>query len=335
MVLPGHQVQVSGNLINQVLTNPSTTTAGTVKYIVTPTPTGSTTCAAVVSTITVTVTPAPLVSVRVHRQVYAQGTPATLTATNSGGTLTGVLSGSNYNAQQIESIGPSTINSIITLPAGTITANSSITLTMNLTHSWAGDLTASLISPSCGTAVIFNRPGGAGNNNDLLGTYTFTSASPTVFPANTDPITAQTYTATFAGITFPCASAAGNWTLQIFDHTTGDGGFLNNWSLSINTNGVYTSVFSGPATIGGTTYSGATNTTATASVTPPVGTNNYTVTTTDANGCTGTSVPVAIVVNPTSTLTNATQQAPVCAGSPAQINLTGLVAGPAALHYCL
>ena len=105
-----------------------------------------------------------------------------------------------------------------------------------------------------------------------------------------------------------------------------DGGSLNNWSLSINTNGVYTSVFSGPATIGGISYSGANNTTATAIVTPPAGTNNYTVTTTDAFGCTGNSPSVAVIVNPTPTLTGATLQAPVCAGSPAQINLTGLVA---------
>jgi hypothetical protein len=34
-----------GSTINQVLTNPSSTTAGTVQYIVTPTSTARTTCA--------------------------------------------------------------------------------------------------------------------------------------------------------------------------------------------------------------------------------------------------------------------------------------------------
>ena len=193
----------SGSIINQVLTNPSTSTAGTVQYIVTPTPISPATCAAVTTTITVTVTPSPAVSLSRSPANICQGSTSTLTATNSGGTLAGTISGSNYTAQPILIIGPSTINSIITLPAGTITAASAITLTMNLNHTWAGDLTATLISPSCGSSIIFNRPGGTNNNNDLSGNYTFISTSGTTFPANTNPITAQTYKATFTGISFP------------------------------------------------------------------------------------------------------------------------------------
>ncbi len=90
--------------------------------------------------------------------------------------------------------------------------------------------------------------------------------------------------------------------------------------------GVYTSVFNGPASIAAVSYSGAGNTTATASVTPPVGINNYTVTTTDAFGCSATSSSVSVTVNAPPTLTGATQQASVCAGSQAQINLVGLAA---------
>ena len=114
---------------------------------------------------------------------------------------------------------------------------------------------------------------------------------------------------------------SGNWDLKVTDNTNGDGGSLNNWTLSINTNGVYTSVFNGPASIGAVVYSGAGNQTATAVVTPPPGINNYSVTTTDANGCSATSSAVSVTVNPAPTLTGATQQASVCAGSAAQINL--------------
>ncbi|MDP1744537.1 MAG: PKD-like domain-containing protein, partial [Bacteroidota bacterium] len=49
----------SGAAINQALTNPSTTTAGTVQYLVTPTSTTGS-CAGVAYTITVTVNPAPI-----------------------------------------------------------------------------------------------------------------------------------------------------------------------------------------------------------------------------------------------------------------------------------
>ncbi|HOZ76948.1 MAG TPA: proprotein convertase P-domain-containing protein [Ferruginibacter sp.] len=316
----------AGNDISQVLINPSTSAAGTVQYVITPTPISPATCPAVTSSITVTVRPLPAPSLSRSPATVCSGTASVLTATNTGGTLSTTLSGINNTVQGISSSGTPTITSSISLPAGTITAASAITLSMNLTHSFAGDLRVTLISPSCGSTVLFNRPGGNSNNDNLLGTYTFVSSGGATFPANTDPITAQTYNATFTGITFPCNSSAGNWTLQIEDLSNLDGGALNFWSLSINGTGVYTSVFNGPATIGSVSYSGANNTTATASVTGPVGVNNYTVTSTDAFGCIGTSSSVSVTVNPPPTLTGAVQAASVCAGSQAQIDLAGLVA---------
>ncbi len=226
----------SGNNINQVLNNPSTSTAGTVQYVITPTPVSPAACAAVTSSITVTVRPLPAPSLSRSPATVCSGSASTLTATNAGGTLSTTLTGSNNTVQGISSSGTSTITSSITLPAGTITAASAITLSMNLTHSWAGDLRVTLISPSCGSTVLFNRPGGTNNNDDLSGDYTFVSSGGTTFPANTDPITPQTYNASFTGITFPCNSAAGNWTLQIEDLANGDGGVFKYWSLSINAN---------------------------------------------------------------------------------------------------
>jgi|GEM_PF-1000908 len=316
----------AGNDISQVLVNPSTSTAGTVQYVITPTPISPAVCPAVTSSITVTVRPLPAPSLSRSPATVCSGTASVLTATNTGGTLNTTLSGINNTVQGISSSGTPTITSSISLPAGTITAASAITLNMNLTHSWAGDLRVTLISPNCGSTVLFNRPGGTNNNDNLLGTYTFVSSGGATFPVNTDPVTAQTYNATFTGIGFPCNSSAGNWTLQIEDLNNQDGGSLNFWSLSINASGVYTSVFNGPATIGAVVYAGANNATATANVTGPVGVNNYTVTSTDAFACTGTSSSVSVTVNPPPTLTGAVQAASVCAGSQAQINLTGLVA---------
>jgi hypothetical protein len=121
------------------------------------------------------------------------------------------------------------------------------------------------------------------------------------------------------------ASIDGNWTIRIFDDAAGDVGTLVNWSLSITRTGGYTSMVNGPASISAVGYSGANNTTATATVTPPAGLNSYTVTTTDVAGCSATSPSVDVTVNPGPTLGTVTQQAPVCAGSTAQINLTGLI----------
>jgi hypothetical protein len=52
----------SGSAINQTLTNPSNTTAGTVQYVVTPTSTVNS-CSGAPYTITTTVNPAPAVTV--------------------------------------------------------------------------------------------------------------------------------------------------------------------------------------------------------------------------------------------------------------------------------
>lgn len=317
----------SGNNINQVLNNPSTATAGTVQYVITPAPISPAACPAVTSNITVTVRPLPAPSLSRSPATVCSGSASVLTATNTGGTLSTTLTGNNNTVYGISSSGNPTVTSTIALPAGTITAASAITLSMNLSHTWAGDLRVTLISPGCGSTILFNRPGGTNNNNDLSGTYTFVSSGGAAFPANTNPVTAQTYNATFTGIGFPCNSPAGNWTLQIEDLANGDGGALNYWSLSINATGTYTSVFNGAPSIGAVSYAGAGNTTATASVTPPVGVNNYTVTTTDAAGCAATSSAVSVTVNPPPTLTGATQAASVCAGSSAQINLVGLAAG--------
>ena len=94
----------------------------------------------------------------------------------------------------------------------------------------------------------------------------------------------------------------GNWEIRVFDdNNAGNLGTLVNWSLTITKQiGTgFTTVVNGSPTIGPINYSGAFNTTATAVVTPPAGTNNYTVTTTNANGCFTTSNAVALVINPT------------------------------------
>ena len=163
---------------------------------------------------------------------------------------------------------------LITMPAGIITSASSIVLTMNINHSQAGDLTVTLIGP-CGQSVIFNRPGGNSNGNDLTnsGNYVFSTSATATFPSNTNPITPGNYNATFSGITFPC-NMAGTWTLQVRDNASNHGGDLNSWSLSVtSSSGSFTTVFSGPDTIRPTTYSGVNNSIATAMVVPAVGTN--------------------------------------------------------------
>ncbi len=82
----------------------------------------------------------------------------------------------------------------------------SLALSLNLSHTYRGDLIVSLVSPTGTAFVVSNRAGGSADN--LV-------------------ITGQAITA-FAGQT-----AAGSWQLRVQDAASGDVGTINSWSLTI------------------------------------------------------------------------------------------------------
>lgn len=302
----------SGTSISQILNNTTANTLGSATYTVTPT---ANSCNGNTVTATVRVGSLPAVSVTTAASEICEGSSIALTGNSNGG-IAGVVSATNSTPSAISSSGTPTVNSTISMPAAVITAASKITLTMNINHTWAGDLVATLISPSNGSHVIFNRPGGNSNGNDLTsaGNYTFASAFGTTFNANSNPFPNGNYTATFSGFTYPVNNAAGTWTLRIEDKANQDGGSLNNWTLSID-QGNFTTVFNGPATIGAVGYSGAGNSISSALVTPPLGVNLYNAVTTDANGCPSeVSSDVSVTVNPIPVATASPSSQTVCSG---------------------
>ena len=121
----------------------------------------------------------------------------------------------------------------------TIAALNHVTFT-GLSHTWAGDLHAVLVSPSGTDVTIFHRPGftgsGFGNSSDFGGTYRFEATGPTLPDSGALP--GGTYgqdlgvwgdTDTFAA--FAGENAAGTWTLLIYDWAAGDSGALEGWSM--------------------------------------------------------------------------------------------------------
>jgi len=122
---------------------------------------------------------------------------------------------------------PNVINSTITVPAGVIA--SSITVTAVGTHTYVGDLSFELISPSGTQIPLVAEACGSGDNfnvtfSDAGSALACTIAAPslngTIVPAS--PLSA------ISG-----QSAAGNWTLRISDGYNGDGGTLTAWSISM------------------------------------------------------------------------------------------------------
>jgi len=85
---------------------------------------------------------------------------------------------------------------------------STLTVSVNITHTYKGDLRVTLISPAGTTAILHNRTGSSADNVILLDV----------------PVT-----------TFNTSAAAGQWKLLVQDLARSDTGTLNSWSLTMTT----------------------------------------------------------------------------------------------------
>jgi len=253
-----------------------------------------------------------------------EGTSITLTAINSIGSELKTYSGTSGN---INLNIPNNSRSAYSYSGITLSGSGSSTLspidilmvTVNINHNTDSDLDIFLVDPQGTRAILLSSDnGGNGNNYSntvfqtnatssiTFGTAPFTGAflpegSITTAPDRSGAVMGNTYNAVVPANSLNGAPIDGTWTLRIFDDYGNNYGTLVNWSISITKqiDSGFTSVVNGPQTIGAITYSGSYNSTVTSIVTPPAGTNTYTVTTTDAHGCSTTSSPVTIVVNPT------------------------------------
>lgn len=159
--------------------------------------------------------------------------------------------------------------------SGMVGGITSVRATLALTHTWVGEMTATLISPDGTQHVLFGRalaiivPGGPewGDDSDIVGPYTFSDAGPgdwwatalatgsgaspgeTVIPANAMPSgtyrTSQkggTPTATGAitamNPVFANREANGTWYIRIKDSCAYGAGTATAASLSVTTDGV-------------------------------------------------------------------------------------------------
>jgi len=115
---------------------------------------------------------------------------------------------------------------------------------LNITHSWVGDLSAFLTAPDGTTIVLFDQPGTTGGgfgcsaNDILVNLYDSASGSADLLENTcntTPPAISGDFEPMESFAAFLGESAAGTWTLSIFDGVDNDGGALNSWSLEICT----------------------------------------------------------------------------------------------------
>jgi len=118
------------------------------------------------------------------------------------------------------------VSSTITIPdQGPVR---SIRLRLDGTHTYPGDIDATLTSPAGTTRMLFSRICGTADNFNLyLGDD---AVEPITCPA-TDASILRTPLQNLAA--FDDEASGGNWTLTITDHTLNDSGTLAGWSLEI------------------------------------------------------------------------------------------------------
>ncbi|MEO8235449.1 MAG: reprolysin-like metallopeptidase [Flavobacterium sp.] len=147
---------------------------------------------------------------------------------------TGVLgctttaAGAGQVPKNIGANNPNTRTSTISVVGGGTIGD--VNVTMNITHTWAGDLVGTLTSPSGTIVQLFSRPCDAdATNGNIVATFD-DAGGPQVCPGITGTVVPSSPLSAFNNST-----STGTWTLTIADVAANDGGTINSWSLNICT----------------------------------------------------------------------------------------------------
>ena len=219
LISPGHGIT---DATDNPLTDTVPTTGTDETYTVSTVPADST--APTISSIqrynpAVENTAGPTLIYEVTFSENVTGVDASDFALSSGSTGgVGSVNASNSSGQFTQTRSPTliipdmeTVSDTITVPdSGTAT---SVSVSVDITHAWIGDLLVELVAPN-GTAItLHDRGGGSADDID------------------------KTYPPDFAGV-----SIAGNWTLRINDNYDADPGVLNSWTLTVNYDSAATAI---------------------------------------------------------------------------------------------
>jgi subtilisin-like proprotein convertase family protein len=100
---------------------------------------------------------------------------------------------------------------------------------LDITHTYDGQLTATLLAPDGTPVVLFSNVGGSGDNFTATG---FDEAAATPITAGSPPFDG-TFQPQGSLAAFNDLDAAGTWTLEISDNAKGETGTLNSWSIEV------------------------------------------------------------------------------------------------------
>ncbi|MCD6018336.1 MAG: hypothetical protein K0S53_1457 [Bacteroidetes bacterium] len=258
------------------------------------------------NTITTTISVnAPTITPAFTSTTMCAGNSATLTVTGNPSSPT--MSFANLTNYAIPDNNTSGVSSTIPVTGLTGSVGTSLlNVNLNINHTYDGDLSIYLVCPG-GTTITLSANNGAGGNNYTNTTFSTTG---TAITSGAAPFTG-TFTPQQAFSGLSACLLNGNWKLFVRDGAGSDVGTLLNWSITFANQNSYTW---GPS-------AGLSPTTGTNVVANPTTTTVYTVTGTDATGCTAAktiTVNINPVPTPTITATNS-----LCLGASATFTGTG------------
>lgn len=166
-----------------------------------------------------------------------QSTPSTISAFQTAGEIC-----NSYTTTTIETIPDVAAQVFSTINVADTFVPTSVRVSMDIEHSYIGDLSAGLIHPSDSLSVLFLRPGNPAANfgcegDDIIATFDDLAAAPYATFENACSLTPPAISGTFQPIqplaTLPALPANGDWRLLIQDDVSDDGGQLNSWTLEL------------------------------------------------------------------------------------------------------
>ncbi|MFM7154192.1 MAG: cadherin-like domain-containing protein, partial [Bacteroidota bacterium] len=142
-----------------------------------------------------------------------------------------------------KAISPSAVSTVVsTLNVADNKPVEDVNVTLNINHTWVGDLIARLISPANDTVILFDQPGipgsdfGCDGDNMAVILDDESANDYTVLDGQcngTPPAVSGTFRAAGLLAGQDGASAQGDWRLLVTDTYNEDGGALTAWSISL------------------------------------------------------------------------------------------------------
>lgn len=176
---------------------------------------------------------------RLSAATMLAGTLTVLSVAPAVAVETACVASSGTNCAALIPDGPQPgVSSTLTVPAGVCGAASptGVSVRVNLTHSWIGDLTIAVKNPANQTVTLLNSLAGAPSvscaGDDINATFQDGGAAASCNAATVPSLSGTVAPAT--ALAPLAASAAGTWTLTVTDNMNGNNGAINDWAVDVS-----------------------------------------------------------------------------------------------------